>query len=85
MWRRKRLTAKTAPNIAKRASTLSEADLTMWFDQSISSTGRSMTMWLRSKDTAYIEECLIGAYATLAIVEEIAIRNGLVDRPNVNV
>ena len=64
-------------HITNRVRRLPGSDLVSWADQAIYTTGRYLTLYQRDPSSAHLSEARTGAQALLAIVEEIARRDGV--------
>lgn len=60
--------------LAKRVSKIPTAELEMWVEQSIIEISKCMTYYSRKRDTAYIEEAVMGAEALHAVLDELKTR-----------
>jgi hypothetical protein len=57
--------------IASRVKKIPTGELDLWADQSLVELGRCLSMYGRSRDTAYIKEALIAVEALHAIIDEL--------------
>jgi len=57
--------------LANRVSKIATADLTMWLDQAMSETNRSISNYQRSNEPLELENMLVGAEAINALVSEL--------------
>jgi hypothetical protein len=63
--------------VAKRISKIPSADLTLWFEQAMSETNRTLSIYIKQPDKIYLNDLLLGAEAIHAIAYEIKKRNML--------
>lgn len=57
--------------VAKRISKIPTGELEMWIDQANYELGRCMSLYMKSRDTHYLQEALTGAEALHAVVDEL--------------
>jgi hypothetical protein len=71
-WRRKTTWDKPfSEKVAKRVSRLGAQEIEGWIDQSIYEIGRALSAYQRSRNTAYLDELLLGAEALHAMVDSL--------------
>lgn len=61
-------------HIIRRVQKMSDADLVLWSDQAIYTSGRYLSLFGRDPNTEYLSEARTGAQVLLAIVVEITRR-----------
>ncbi len=57
--------------IAKRVSRIPTSELEMWIDQSLYEIGRCMSLYAKTRETAYLTEALTGSEALHAVVDQL--------------
>jgi len=71
-WRKPQPVTKPFPEkLANRVSKIPTADLSLWIDQALSETSRTMSNYASSGDKLHLDEALIGAEAVNALVSEL--------------
>ena len=72
MWgRRKNEPIGIPSHITRRVESLHTSDLTDWADQAIYTTGRYLTQYLKTRESAELDEAETGAQVLMAIIAEL--------------
>jgi len=78
LWTKAKAPPSQIPDhIVRRVQSLGMEDLILWADQALSTSGRYLTMWQRTRDPENLEEAATGAQVLMAIIDEISRRNSL--------
>jgi chloramphenicol 3-O-phosphotransferase len=70
-WERKPLEKPFSEKLSRRVSKIPTADLSMWIEQALSETNRSMSAYLSSGNNIHLDDALVGAEAINALVSEL--------------
>jgi hypothetical protein len=74
-WKKKDGPQPQQSRLEKRVSMISTPDLVTWAENALFVIGKETTGWMRSKDSALLDEALIGAEALTAILKELKKRS----------
>jgi hypothetical protein len=74
-WKKKAGPQPQQSKLEKRVAMISTPDLVTWAENALFVIGKETTGWMRSKDSALLDEALVGAEALTAILNELKRRD----------
>lgn len=75
LWKKKVGPQPQQSKLEKRVAMISTPDLVTWVENALFVIGKETTGWMRSKDSALLDEALVGAEALTAILNELKKRD----------